>query len=175
MEGVQNLTVGALEAFMPIYVVTIAGLTSFHAGVLWGAQLIILAIARPVMGKVSDRRGRKPVITVGMIICLLSFTLYPYITAFPLLVLLTAVFGLGESMVTSSTAALVAEQTKVSGYGTSMGVFGSLWDIGHASGTILTGLLLSRLSYSRTFIIISIILLIATILFQVKVIEPDKQ
>ena len=175
MEGVQNLTVGALEAFLPIYVVTTAGLTSFHAGVLWGAQLVILAIVRPVMGRVSDRRGRKPVITVGMIICLLSFTFYPYITAFPLLVLLTAIFGLGESMVTSSTAALVAEQTKASGYGTSMGVFGSLWDIGHASGPILTGLLLSRISYSRTFLIISIILLMATILFQIKVIEPDKE
>ena len=175
MEGVQNLTVGALEAFLPIYVVTTAGLTSFHAGVLWGAHLVILAIVRPVMGRVSDRRGRKPVITVGMIICLLSFTFYPYITAFPLLVLLTAIFGLGESMVTSSTAALVAEQTKASGYGTSMGVFGSLWDIGHASGPILTGLLLSRISYSRTFLIISIILLMATILFQIKVIEPDKE
>jgi MFS family permease len=175
MEGVQNLTVGALEAFLPIYVVTTAGLTSFHAGVLWGAQLIVLAIARPAMGRVSDRRGRKPVITAGMIICLLSFTLYPYITAFPLLVLLTAVFGLGESMVTSSTAALVAEQTKASGYGTSMGVFGSLWDIGHASGPILTGLLLSWLSYNQTFLIISIILLVATTLFQIKVVEPDKQ
>ena len=172
MEGVQNLTVGALEAFLPIYVVSTIGLTSFHAGVLWGAQLIILAFARPIMGRISDQKGRKPVITSGMIICMLTFILYPYITSFLTLLLITAVFGLGESMVTSSTAALVAEQTKSSGYGTSMGVFGSLWDIGHASGPILTGLLLTNLSYNQTFLIISIILLFATVLFQIKVREP---
>jgi MFS family permease len=109
-----------------------------------------------------------------MIICMITFTLYPYITAFPALIALTAVFGLGESMVTSSTAAMVAEQTKASGYGTSMGVFGSLWDIGHASGPILTGLLLTRVSYSQTFMAITLILLIATALFQVKVHEPRR-
>ena len=174
MEGVQNLTVGALEAFLPIYVTTTAGLTSFHAGVLWGAQLIVLAVARPVMGRISDQRGRKPVITLGMIICMISFTLYPYLTAFPALIALTAIFGLGESMVTSSTAAMVAEQTKASGYGTSMGVFGSLWDIGHASGPILTGILLTRVSYTQTFMIITGILLAATVLFQFKVTEPGR-
>lgn len=174
MEGVQNLTVGALEAFLPIYVTTTAGLTSFHAGVLWGAQLIVLAFARPVMGRISDQRGRKPVITLGMIICMITFILYPYLTAFPALVALTAIFGIGESMVTSSTAAMVAEQTKASGYGTSMGVFGSLWDVGHASGPILTGVLLSRVSYNRTFMVITAILLAATILFQIKVKEPRK-
>jgi MFS family permease len=174
MEGVQNLTVGALEAFLPIYVTTTAGLTSFHAGVLWGAQLIVLAFVRPVMGRISDQRGRKPVITLGMIICMTTFILYPYLTTFPALIALTAIFGIGESMVTSSTAAMVAEQTKASGYGTSMGVFGSLWDVGHASGPILTGVLLSRVSYNQTFMVITAILLAATILFQIKVKEPRK-
>jgi len=60
----------------------------------------------------------------------------------------------------------VAEQTKARGFGTSMGVFGSLWDVGHASGPILTGLLLSRLDYVSAFGVISLILLAATVLFQ---------
>jgi MFS family permease len=171
MEGVQNLTVGALEAFLPIYVITTAGLTSFHAGVLWGAQLVTLAVARPIMGRLGDRRGRKQVITLGMVICMVTFVLFPRFTDFLVLVILTAIFGLGESMVTSSTAAMVAEQTKTRGYGTSMGVFGSLWDVGHASGPILTGILLTSLSYNQSFIIISIILLITTTLFHLKIKE----
>jgi DHA1 family multidrug resistance protein-like MFS transporter len=85
---------------------------------------------------------------------------------FVLLCGLTMVFGVGESMVTSSTAAMVAEQTKARGFGTSMGVFGSLWDVGHASGPILTGLLLTRLDYVPAFGVISLILLAATALFQ---------
>ena len=32
MEGMQNMAVGALEAFLPIYAVTVAGLNEFQAG-----------------------------------------------------------------------------------------------------------------------------------------------
>ncbi|MBC8224773.1 MFS transporter [Candidatus Bathyarchaeota archaeon] len=174
MEGVQNLTVGALEAFLPVYVTVTAGLTSFHAGVLWGVQLVVLFLARPVMGRVSDAYGRKPLITAGMLICMASFIFYPTTTDFTLLVALTLVFGLGEAMVTSSTAAMVAEQTRARGHGTSMGVFGSLWDIGHASGPILTGFLLSRYDYLPSFGVISVILLMATVLFQYYVREPKR-
>jgi MFS family permease len=174
MEGVQNLTVGALEAFLPVYVTVTAGLTSFHAGILWGVQLVVLFLARPVMGRVSDAYGRKPLITAGMLICMASFIFYPTTTDFTLLVALTLVFGLGESMVTSSTAAMVAEQTRARGHGTSMGVFGSLWDIGHASGPILTGLLLSRYDYLPSFGVISLILLLATAMFQYYVREPKR-
>lgn len=174
MEGVQNLTVGALEAFLPIYATAAAGLTSFDAGLLWGAQLVALVVFRPLMGRLSDMYGRKPLITVGMLLCLTSFIFYPLTTSFLLLCVLTLSFGLGEAMVTSSTAAMVAEQTKTRGYGTSMGVFGSLWDIGHASGPIITGFLLTSLDYLRAFGLISLILLIATILFQLFVRESRR-
>ncbi len=172
MEGVQNLTVGALEAFLPIYITVTAGLTAFHAGVLWGVQLVVLMLARPVMGRVSDAFGRKPLITAGMIICIASFIFFPTTTNFLVLCSLTLLFGLGESMVTSSTAAMVAEMTRARGHGTSMGVFGSLWDIGHASGPIATGLLLTNLDYLPAFGVVSVVLLIATFAFQLFVKEP---
>lgn len=174
MEGIQNLTVGALEAFLPVYITVSAGLTSFHAGVIWGIQLVVLMLARPVMGRISDVRGRKPLIALGMIICTVTFILYPLNIDFSFLCFVTIFFGLGEAMVTSSTAAMVAEQTRARGHGTSMGVFGSLWDIGHATGPIATGFLLTRLKYLHAFGAISVILLIATIVFQIYVRESKK-
>ena len=36
VEGVQNMGMGALEAFLPIYAVTVVGLSEFQAGLLWG-------------------------------------------------------------------------------------------------------------------------------------------
>jgi MFS family permease len=56
MEGVQNLTVGALEAFLPVYVTVTAGLTSFHAGILWGVQLVMLFSAWPHSSSTPRRR-----------------------------------------------------------------------------------------------------------------------
>ncbi len=171
MEAVQNLTVGALEAFLPSYVISIAGLSSFHAGVIWGIQLVVLVLLRPLMGRISDIHGRKTLITWGMLLCANSFLLYPITHDFLALCALTLIFGAGEAMVTSSTAAMVAEQSRSRGYGTSMGVFGSLWDIGHASGPMVTGFLLGSLGYIPSFGIISAILILATILFQLFVRE----
>ena len=171
MEGFQNLTVGALEAFLPIYITITAELTSFHAGIIWGIQLVVLIFTRPFFGRISDTYGRKPLITLGMIVCMFTFIFYPLNTDFIYLCALTMMFGFGEAMVTSSTAAMVAEQTKARGYGTSMGVFGSLWDIGHAAGPIATGFLLTQLKYIQAFSMISAILLLATIVFHVNVRE----
>lgn len=66
MEGLQNMTVGALEAFLPIYAVTVANLSTFQAGLLWGVQVIATILSKPIMGKTSDRLGRTPLIYIGM-------------------------------------------------------------------------------------------------------------
>ncbi|HHT9124603.1 MAG TPA: MFS transporter [Candidatus Brocadiia bacterium] len=178
MEGMQNLSVGALEAFLPIYAVTIAGLNAFQAGILWGAQIVTTILAKPIMGKISDRYGRKPIIFSGMWICAIPFACIPFTQKFYLLLLLAMVFGVGEAFVTSSSAAMVAEFCKEQHYGAAMGTFGTIFDIGHASGPILAGLLLAHLSYQHSFIIIASILVLASFVFiftvhEEKVFKPE--
>ena len=65
MEGLQNMKVGALEAFLPIYAVKVAGLNEFQAGLLWGVQVLVTILSKPVMGRTSDRYGRRPLIIGG--------------------------------------------------------------------------------------------------------------
>ena len=77
MEGLQNLTVGALEAFLPIYAVKVAGLNEFQAGLLWGVQVLVTILSKPIMGRTSDRYGRRPLINGGMVLCALSFGAIP--------------------------------------------------------------------------------------------------
>jgi len=173
MEGIQNLSVGALEAFLPIYAVTIAGLNVFQAGILWGAQIVTTIMAKPIMGKISDLRGKKPIIFSGMWICAIPFACIPRAQNFFLLVILAMIFGIGEAFVTSSSAAMVAEFCKENHYGAAMGTFGTISDIGHASGPILAGLLLARFSYQRSFMIIAILLILVSFVFILSV--PEKK
>lgn len=158
MEGVQNMTMGALEAFLPIYAVTVAGLSAFEAGLLWAVQVVVTMLAKPVMGRVSDRYGRRPLIVAGLLSCAVPFALIPHLTSFWALVPACMVFGFGEALVTSSSAAMVADLCTARHYGTAMGVFGTIFDVGHASGPILGGLLVGALGYGWAFFLMSLLL-----------------
>jgi len=165
MEGLQNMSVGALEAFLPIYAVTVAGLNEFQAGILWGVQVVTTILSKPIMGKTSDKYGRKLLIAVGLLICAFSFGLIPIFRSFYLLLLTSAFFGLGEAFVTSSGAALVADLCKEKHFGTAMGTFGTIFDIGHASGPILAGFLIARYDYLYSFWVMAAALVIAVPIF----------
>ncbi|MBF0557161.1 MAG: MFS transporter [Nitrospirae bacterium] len=165
MEGLQNMTVGALEAFLPIYAVTVAGLNEFQAGILWGVQVVTTILSKPIMGKTSDKHGRKALITIGLIICAVSFGMIPVFKGFYLLMLMAAFFGFGEALVTSSGAAFVADLCKEKHFGTAMGTFGTIFDIGHATGPILAGFLLARHSYLYSFWLMAAAILVAIPVF----------
>lgn len=173
MEGLQNLTVGALEAFLPVYAVKVAGLNEFQAGFLWGVQVLVTILSKPVMGRISDRCGRKPLITTGMLLCAVSFGTIPLLQSFSLLIVAAIVFGLGEAFVTSSSAALVADFCKEKHFGAAMGTFGTIFDIGHASGPILAGFLIARLGYLYSFWVMATLLILSVPIF-VSTVNEDR-
>jgi MFS family permease len=165
MEGLQNMAMGALEAFLPIYAVTVAGLNAFQAGILWGIQIFVTILSKPIMGRISDKYGRKPIIIAGMLFCALSFGMIPLLRGFYPLMVAAIFFGFGEAFVTSSSAALVADICKEKHFGTAMGTFGTIYDVGHASGPILSGLLIARFDYLYAFWIMSVLLVISIPVF----------
>jgi len=169
MEGVQNLSLGALEAFLPIYAVTMAHLSAFQAGLLWGVQIVATIASKPIMGRISDRYGRQPLLFWGMWVCALPFALIPWFQDFAVLLGLAALFGLGEAVVTSSAAALVADYCRQDHLGSAMGAFGTIFDIGHAAGPLLAGFLIGLwggLDYRAPFAIIAALLILVAFTFK---------
>ncbi len=174
MEGVHLLAVGALEAFLPIYAVQVVGLNPFQVGLLWGLQVVTTILSKPLMGRTSDRYGRRLIIAAGLVFSALSFGAIPLLRDFSWLLLAAALFGLGEALVTSSANALVADLCQERHFGTAMGAFGTIFDIGHASGPILAGYLLLNFNYFQAFGIIAVLSLVSVPIFlwQVRA-EPD--
>ncbi len=174
MEGIQNLSVGALEAFMPIYAVQVCGFSAFQAGMLWGIQILVTVFSKPYMGRISDRLGRKPLLFWGMFACAIPFALIPWFQNYGVLLVLAAVFGVGEAIVTSSAAALVADFCSESNLGSAMGTFGTIFDVGHATGPVLAGFLISWSGgedFRLSFALISVILVLAALAFRIGVRE----
>ncbi len=169
MEGVQNLSMGALEAFLPVYAVFVVGLSAFQAGLLWGVQIVVTIAAKPLMGTLSDRYGRHPLIFWGMFLCAVPFALIPWFQNFPALLLLAALFGVGEAVVTSSAAALVADLCDEKQMGSAMGAFGTIYDVGHATGPLLAGALIGLFGdqdFRAPFALIAAILVVSAFAFR---------
>ncbi|MBU1041209.1 MAG: MFS transporter [Proteobacteria bacterium] len=165
MEGVQNMGMGALEAFLPVYAVTRAGLNELEAGMLWAVQIAVTMVAKPVLGRLGDIHGRKAPITVGLACCALGLAAVPWLASFWTLAAAALVFGLGEALVTSSSAALVADLCRKRHYGAAMGTFGTIFDVGHASGPILGGVLVAWLDFRLAFAVLAVVLLAAIPVF----------
>ena len=167
-DGARQVANGALMAFLPIYVVGI-GLDAAQAGMLFGVQSVTSFASRPTMGWASDRIGRRPLILLGLVVCAGSLAAIPFTTPFVGLMALSALFGFGEAIVNASAAALVADLSELKTLGSAMGMQGAIMDIGHASGPILSGVLIGALGFQLAFPIIAGLVLVAAGVFRASV------
>jgi MFS family permease len=163
-DAAKMIANGALMAFLPLYGVS-AGLNPGEVGLLFSVQAGTSFFAKPIMGRISDRVGRQPLIILGLFICAGTFVCIPYVSMFPFLLMLSAGFGFGEAVVSSSSSALVADSSEFKRLGAGMGMQGTIMDIGHASGPLLAGLLIARMSYGGAFMVIAGMQLAAAVVF----------
>ena len=153
-DGAKMIANGALMAFLPLYGLTV-GLNPGEVGLLFSVQAGTSFFSKPIMGRVSDRVGRQPLIITGLLICAVTFVSMPHVSIFGVLLLLSAGFGLGEAVVSSSSSAFVADSSEFKTLGAGMGMQGTIGDIGHASGPLLAGILIANMSYAGAFTIIA--------------------
>jgi MFS family permease len=163
-DAAKMIANGALMAFLPLYGVA-AGLNPGEVGLLFTVQAFTSFFSKPIMGRVSDRVGRQPLIMIGLLICAATFVCIPHVSLFAFLLVLSAGFGFGEAVVSSSSSALVADSSEFKTLGAGMGMQGTIMDIGHASGPLLAGVLIERMSYANAFAIIAGIQLLAAGVF----------
>ncbi len=172
VEAALYVGYGALLGFLPPYAKEI-GLNDAQIGIILGGQLATTMVAKPMGGRLSDRIGRKPLILFGLLLCSGILPLFVLTGNFVLLLVFSAVFGLGVAVVTPSTTALVADLVKAGRMGSAMGVFGTTWDMGDASGPILAGLLIASLGYVPAFVLIASLMGAAAVAFAILAKDPQ--
>ena len=175
-EALQYFSYGALETFLPLFAVYTLGLSAVEVGTVFLIQVLTTALSKPLLGRTSDRVGRRPMIALGLIVSAVALGIVALtgalglasdsqVAVFGLLLVAGAIYGLGLSVVTSSTSAYVSELAKAGSYGSAMGVLSTIMDVGHSTGPIVMGLLVVSLGYSTSFAIVAALLVAGTLAF----------
>ena len=174
MEALMFLGVAALVGFLPLYARG-RGLDDGQIGVILGAQLVTAMAGKPITGRISDLVGRKPMIIAGLLLCAITLPAIVSVAKFWHLFALSALFGLGMAIVTPSTTALVADLCRHRNYGSALGAFGTIWDVGEAGGPIIAGIMIARIAYLPAFAIIAFIIILGALIFAISVSDPSRE
>jgi len=167
VEAFQYLVFGSVEAFLAVYTAQ-RGWPAWRIGLLLGAQLAVVVLAKPRLGRLSDHYGRRPVVLWGLNLGALAVAALPFTHNFGLLLIINGLFGAGFAATTAATSALVGDRGRTGGFGASMGVLRSIMDIGQAVGPVLTGALIELSGYRVAFVTLAGLLLAASALFATK-------
>lgn len=165
IEALQFLVFGAVEVFLAVYTAR-AGWAAWRIGVLLGLQLLIVVLAKPRLGRLSDQLGRRLVIRAGLTSGAVSLALLPFTHRFAPLLAINILFGIGFAATTAATSALVGDRSRAGGFGASIGVLRSIMDIGQATGPVLTGALVEIGGFRLAFPGLAGLLVVALIVFQ---------
>jgi MFS transporter, DHA1 family, multidrug resistance protein len=156
IEAVQYFIFGSLETFLPIYLNEKLGYQPWEIGLLFTAQILAASVTKPVMGRLSDRYGRVPLIVAGLLLGgIVTGVMLLFSNYFVFLVLIV-LFGLALATVTASTSALVVDLSREQCRGGALGILSSIMDIGHSTGPMIAGLLIGAMSYTFAFGIIGL-------------------
>jgi len=166
IQASQYYVFGAAEFFLVGYLTDVVKLDAFSIGVIMGSQIVALIIARPLIGRVSDKTSRRIPIIVGSVASCLILLAVPFITQFPILLLLSIGYGIGFAAVISSTSPLISEIAPPSLIGASMGFLSTMMDTGQTLGPIISGVILATsLRYVGLFVSLSLILIVSGVVF----------
>jgi MFS family permease len=168
IQASQYYVFGAVEFFLIGYLTEVVGLDAFSIGVIMGSQIVALIIARPLIGRVSDKTSRHIPIIAGSAVSCLILLAVPFSTQFPILLLLSIGYGIGFAAVISSTSPLISEIVPSSLIGASMGFLSTMMDTGQTLGPIISGVILAaNLRYVGLFVSLSLILIVSGVVFAV--------
>ncbi|GER88484.1 tetracycline resistance MFS efflux pump [Dictyobacter vulcani] len=116
------------------------GANPIGVGAIVTAYALAQFIFTPVLGGLSDRYGRRPVIVISLLIETISFVLTGLAGSLPMLLVARFIGGLGASNI-GSAQAVVADVTPAAERAKGMGMIGAAIGMGFVIGPALGGIL----------------------------------
>lgn len=166
VQACQYYVYGVMEFYLVQYMIEVANLNALAVSVIIGMQVISMIVSRPLLGRFSDKYGRRLPIVLGCIVSGVLLFVVPFTTHFALLLVISIGYGVGFALVVSSTSPLMCELTPPKLVGTSMGFLCTIMDIGQALGPIISGVILATtFAYTGLFSSLTLLLVSSAVVF----------
>ncbi len=111
-------------------------------GVVVAVYSFVQFLFNPVLGRLSDKFGRKPIIVISLFINAIGYILFAFTTSYILLLVSRIVAGIGGSSI-SVAQAYIADITTKENRAKGMGVIGAAFGLGFVFGPLMGGFLAS--------------------------------
>ncbi len=145
---IDLLGFGILIPILPTFATKELGVDETAIGIAIALYSFIQFLFNPLLGKLSDKYGRKPIIVICLLLNAAGYIIFAFTRSFPVLLLSRVVGGIGGSSV-SVAQAYIADVTTKEDRSKGMGLIGAAFGLGFVFGPLMGGLL-SKFGYDVT-------------------------
>ncbi|MBI2832086.1 MAG: MFS transporter [Chloroflexi bacterium] len=165
---------GSRNQLLPLLANDRLGLNPGQIGLAFATISIFDIIILFLCGSLSDRYGRKKMITLGCVLSSVTLAMLSQAYSYSFLLLTCVMWGIGAGISGPIPAAYVADIMAKENRATGMGLYRAISDVGFVSGPLLLGWLADTRGYSFPFLVNSLLLLFAVMIFQSRAKEPSR-
>ena len=151
---------GIIIPLLPFYAQTF-GASPFAVGLLFASFSLSQLIAAPVLGDLSDRIGRRPVLIASLIGTVISFVMLALAGSLAMLFVARIIDGATGGSITTARA-YIADVTAEQDRAKAFGLLGAAFGLGFIVGPAL-GAAFAHISYTAPFWAAAVITVIATL------------
>ncbi len=156
---------GVLLAFLPIFVIEYLGLNPTLAGLLLTVNILLASLLQVYSGKVADRISRRSLVILGSFISVAFIGLIPVAHNFWQLFGVSVLGGVGGAVALPAAGALMVEEGRRYGMGSTVGIVFLGMSVGIITGSILGGKVSDSINIDSAFYLAALIGFIGANLF----------
>lgn len=145
---IDLLGFGILIPILPSFSVKVLKIDETEIGITIAIYSLIQMLFNPILGKYSDKHGRKPVIVVCLLINAIGYLVFSFTHSYLMLIISRVIAGIGGSSIAVAQA-YIADVTTKDNRSKGMGLIGSAFGLGFVFGPLIGGLL-SNYGYAVT-------------------------
>ncbi len=131
---------GILIPILPTFASKELNISDFSIGFIVAIYSLIQFLFNPLLGRMSDKIGRRPIIIVTLLITSLSYILFAFANSFLILIVSRLLAGFGGSNI-GVAQAYIADVTEKNNRSKGMGLIGAAFGLGFLFGPIIGGIL----------------------------------